>query len=98
MYVNRSQVRRAAGTATDVGQSVPVSAVQAGAAEAAAAVAGGESATALTDVSSALKTRLVALQVAVQGWSDEVQEALAAYEALDDATGARLSQMQWRAV
>ncbi len=96
--VNHSHVRRAASRAATAGEGVSAGPVRQAASEAAAAIPGGETAAAFAELGDVLGSRLAAFRTAVTGWSDDVQAAVALYEATDATAEARLARLQRRAV
>ena len=98
VYVNHAEVRRAARAAETAGQSVSTGPLISGGAAAVSAVPGGMSAPAFGEVIDVLESRLAAFRVATQGWADEVQAAVAAYEEADVDAADGLSRTRWQAV
>ncbi len=96
VYVNHTQVRTAARIASDAGDSVSAGQLHQGAATAIAAVPGSESATAFSDVADVLAARVRHFQSAVEQWSDDIHDAVAAYEAADTRAANGLSHTSWR--
>lgn len=98
MEIDHGRVRSAASGVRASAEGVSPHRVGDAAAAGAAAVPGYDLAAALSEVGDRLASRLVAFNYALQGWADEVDAAVAAYQETDCAASDRVSRLTWSPV